>query len=171
MGAGMRIVVSQTMTSLITRAFVAGATGWCHKCGSGPEFDKHDAEPDGKQAGQEIGGDVGEGEERAVFQQELGGVPAEGGEGGEAAQEADDDGMAESGDEEQIGRVWLDGGIGREPLEELANHSDEQTADEVDEERGERKVLARSVREGEADAVAGEGTERAAEGDEEGITH
>lgn len=149
----------------------SGESGWCHQRGSGAKFDQRDAEPDGEQAGEEVGPNVGEGKKGLVVEEEAGGVPAEGGEGGEAAEEADDDSVAEGGDEEQFGPVWLNGGVGREPLEELTYHPNQQTAGQVDEEGGEREVLAGGVREGEAHAIAGEGTEGAAEGDKEGVTH
>jgi hypothetical protein len=61
----------------------------------------------------------------------LRGVPAEGGEGGEAPEEADDYGLAKSCDQELTGRRLAYGSIGREP-HELPYHSDEQTADDVD---------------------------------------
>ena len=138
---------------------------------SGTEFDEHDPQPDGKQAGEEVGTDVGEGEKRLVVEEEAGGVPAEGGEGGEAAEEADDNGMAKGADEEQFGSGWLDGGISREPLEQLSYHPNQQTADEVDQKCGHREVLSGGMRESKTDAVPGEGTEGAAEGDEEGVTH
>lgn len=130
---------------------------------SGDGSAEFDAEGDGGDTEDDVEHDVERGEGEMVLFVEGEGLEAEGGEGGEPAEEP--------GDEEESDVLVRRAGLACASGPGGDEGADEEAAEDIHEERGEGESVAQEFEGGESDEVSRDGAGAAAEADEDGGEH